>query len=71
LHRSTAAELAALAWTEGLKFCHLKYGGGDVCDEPCDACYQTALNRLIVEARRMRQAIAKDMLRVLPWHQAG
>ncbi len=53
-HRKTAVELAALAWTEGLKFCHLGYGGNG-CKEPCDACYQTALSRLIVEARRMRQ----------------
>src|SRR5690349_7627076 len=54
LHRSTA-ELAELAWSEGLKFSHLKYGGGDVCDEPFDACYQTALNRLMGEVWRIRQ----------------
>jgi hypothetical protein len=42
--------MAALAWSECLKFCHLKYRG-DGCNEPCDACYQTALNRLIGEAR--------------------
>jgi hypothetical protein len=47
-------ELAAVAWVDGLKFCLLKYSG-DGCNEPCDACYQTALSRLIVEARRMRQ----------------
>jgi hypothetical protein len=53
--RPRTAELAELAWSEGLKFCHLTYEGGDGCNEPCDACYQTALNRLIVDGRRMRQ----------------
>jgi hypothetical protein len=48
---STAAELAALAWSESLRFCHLKYRG-DGCNEPCDTCYQTALNRLMFDARR-------------------
>jgi hypothetical protein len=59
------AELAELAWGEGLKFCHLKYGGGNGCKEPCDACYQTALTRLIVDVRRMRQkANAEDLIGV-------
>ena len=55
IRRSTTAELAEVAWSEGLKFCRLKYFGDHYCTEPCDECYQTALNFLIADAQRMRR----------------